>query len=156
MQEEECKTRSCSYSVTQSYLNLCDPMGCSPLAPLSMGFPRQEYWSGLPFPLPDPGTEPMSPASPALADEFFTAEPPEKPKTLSALFFITYPRLQAPVYVIPSDSPWWGLNSSGTSVLCSSLIWQRINIIFLFPPGSVSVFLFSIGGQGAKILAVTG
>ena len=32
--------------------------------PLSMGFPRQEYWSGLPFPslgdLPDPGTEPMS------------------------------------------------------------------------------------------------
>ena len=35
-------------------------------APLSMGFPRQEYWSGQPFPsprdLPDPGIEPMSPA----------------------------------------------------------------------------------------------
>ena len=35
-------------------------------APLSMGFPRQEYWSGLPFPspgnLPLPGIEPMSPA----------------------------------------------------------------------------------------------
>ena len=35
-------------------------------APLSMGFPRQEYWSGLPFPapgdLPDPGIEPRSPA----------------------------------------------------------------------------------------------
>ena len=35
-------------------------------APLSMGFPRQEYWSGLPFPspgdLPDPGIEPMSSA----------------------------------------------------------------------------------------------
>ena len=35
-------------------------------APLFMGFPRQEYWSGLPFPspgnLPDPGTKPMSPA----------------------------------------------------------------------------------------------
>ena len=35
-------------------------------APLSMGFPRQEYWSGLPFPspgdLPNPGTEPGSPA----------------------------------------------------------------------------------------------
>ena len=35
-------------------------------APLSMGFPRQEYWSGLPFPspgdLPHPGTEPESPA----------------------------------------------------------------------------------------------
>ena len=35
-------------------------------AALPMGFPRQEYWSGLPFPppedLPDPGTEPSSPA----------------------------------------------------------------------------------------------
>ena len=37
---------------------------------LSMGFSRQEYWSGLPFPtpadLPDPGMEPKSPASPEL------------------------------------------------------------------------------------------
>ena len=49
-------------------------------AHLSMGFPRQEYWSGLPFSspgdLPDPGTEP---SSPALAGEFFTPEPLEKP-----------------------------------------------------------------------------
>ena len=42
-------------------------MDCSPCqAPMSMGFPRQEYWSGLPFPplgdLPDPGIEPASPA----------------------------------------------------------------------------------------------
>ena len=48
-------------------------------APLSMRFPRLEYWSGLPFPspgdLPDRGIEPMSPASPALADGFFTAKP---------------------------------------------------------------------------------
>ena len=44
-------------------------------APLSMGFPRQEYWSGLPCPplgdLPDPGIEPASLASPALAGRFF-------------------------------------------------------------------------------------
>ena len=44
-------------------------------APLSMGFPRQEYWSGFPFPppgdLPDPGIEPESSASPALAGVFF-------------------------------------------------------------------------------------
>ena len=44
-------------------------------APLTMGFPRQEYWSGLPCPLPgdlpDPGIEPMSLTSPALAGEFF-------------------------------------------------------------------------------------
>ena len=52
-------------------------------APLTMGFPRQEYWSGLPFPssgdLLDPGIEPMSPASPTLAGRFFTTEPPGKP-----------------------------------------------------------------------------
>ena len=45
-------------------------------APLSMGFSRQKYWSGLPFPppgdLPDPGIEP---ASPAVAGGFFTTEP---------------------------------------------------------------------------------
>ena len=44
-----------------------------------MGFPRQEYCSGLPFPspgdLPRSGTEPLSPASPALASKFFTAAP---------------------------------------------------------------------------------
>ena len=46
-------------------------------APLSMEFSRQEYWSGLPFPspggLPDPGIEPTSLKSPALASGFFTS-----------------------------------------------------------------------------------
>ena len=45
-------------------------------APPSMGFSRQEYWSGLPclppWDLPDPGIEPVSLASPALAGRFFT------------------------------------------------------------------------------------
>ena len=58
-----------------------------------MGFPRQEYWSGLPFPspgdLPDPGIESMSPA---LAGGFFTTEPPGKPEEYSTvhthIFFI--------------------------------------------------------------------
>ena len=43
--------------------------------PLSIGFSRQEYWSGLPWPppggLPDPGIEPASPTSPALQAYFF-------------------------------------------------------------------------------------
>ena len=47
--------------------------------PLSMRFPRQEYWSGLSFlspgNLPSPG---IKPTSPALAGRFFTTEPPEK------------------------------------------------------------------------------
>ena len=45
-------------------------------APLSMGFSRQEYWNGFPCPplgdLPNPGTEPVSLMSPALAGGFFT------------------------------------------------------------------------------------
>ena len=53
-------------------------------APLSMRFPGQKYWSGLPFPppgdLPDPGIEPVTLASLALAGGFFTTEPSEKPQ----------------------------------------------------------------------------
>ena len=49
-------------------------------APPSMGFSRQEYWSGLPFPspgdLPDPGIEP---GSPTLQADALTSEPPGKP-----------------------------------------------------------------------------
>ena len=41
-----------------------------------MGFPRQEYWSGLPFPSPGDRPNPgIGPTSPALAGEFFTTEP---------------------------------------------------------------------------------
>jgi len=51
-------------------------------APLSMEFSRQEYWSGVPYPppgdLPDPGVEPVTLASPALAGVFFTTAPPGK------------------------------------------------------------------------------
>ena len=53
------------------------PWAIAHQASLSMGFSRQEYWSGLPFPstgdLPDPGIEPTSLASPALPDGFFTS-----------------------------------------------------------------------------------
>ena len=52
-------------------------------APLSVGFPKHESWSGLPFPSPgdlsNPGIEPVAPAAPALAGEFFTTESPGKP-----------------------------------------------------------------------------
>ena len=52
-------------------------------APLSMGFSRQEYWTGLPFPppgdLPLPGIEPASLMSPALQADSLPLAPPEKP-----------------------------------------------------------------------------
>ena len=59
--------------------SLATPWTVARQAPLSMGFPRQEYWSALPFPfpgdLPNPGIEPMSPA---LQVDSFTTEPPGK------------------------------------------------------------------------------
>ena len=58
-------------------------------APLSMGFSRQEYWSGLPFPsqgdLPDPGIEPRSPA---LEADALTSEPPGKPLKMRVKIFV--------------------------------------------------------------------
>ena len=59
-------------------MNVCSVVSDSfqPQTPLSMGFPRQEYWSGLPVPsprdLPDPGIEPTSLDIPALAGRFIT------------------------------------------------------------------------------------
>ena len=62
-------------------------VACAHQAPLSMGFPRQEYWSGLPFPssgdLPSPGAEPVYLA---LAGGFFITEPPGKPFLLVLSF----------------------------------------------------------------------
>ena len=67
----------------QSCPTLCNPMDCSLQAPLSMGFSRQEYRSGLPCPppgdLPDPGIKPTSLMSPALASGFFTTSATWKP-----------------------------------------------------------------------------
>ena len=60
----------CACLVAQSCPTLAAPWTVALQAPLSMGFFRQENWSGLPFPspgdLPDPGIEPTSPMSPAL------------------------------------------------------------------------------------------
>ena len=66
--------------VAKSCPTLATPWTVARQAPLSMGFPRHEYWNGLPFPplgdLPDLGIEPTSPA---LAGQIFTSEPPGKP-----------------------------------------------------------------------------
>ena len=57
------------------------PWTVAPQDPLSTGFPRQAYW----WPFPSPGDLPnprVDTASPALADGFFTTEPPGKPKSI--------------------------------------------------------------------------
>ena len=70
----------------QSCLTLCGPVDCSPQAPLSMGFSRQEYWSGLPCrppgDRPDPEIEPVSLMSLVLAGRFFTTSATESSRWL--------------------------------------------------------------------------
>ena len=48
----QCMKVKSESEVAQSCLTLSDPMDCSPPAPLSLGFSRQEYWSGVPLPSP--------------------------------------------------------------------------------------------------------
>ena len=68
---------------------LATPWPVARQAPLSMGFPRQEYWSGLPFPspgdLPDPG---MELRSPALEADSLLTEAPGKPLFIDFFFFL--------------------------------------------------------------------
>ena len=65
------------------------PWTVARLVPVSMGFSRQEHWSGLPFPppgdLPDPGIEPVSLGSPPVSGGFFTPAPPGKPRVLGTV-----------------------------------------------------------------------
>ena len=79
------------YSVSHVQL-FAVPQTVAHQVPLSMGFPRQEDWSGLPFPslgdLPYPGIEP---ASPALAGRFFTTEPPGKPWKIGTCVHVDLP-----------------------------------------------------------------
>ena len=78
--------RVCSCSVVPD--SFVTPWPVARQAPLSMGFPRQEYWSVLQCPSPghlsNPGIEPTSPE---LAGGFFTAEPPGEALYLAVLFF---------------------------------------------------------------------
>ena len=74
------------------------PQTIAHLAPLSVGFTRQEYWSGLPLPspghLPNPRTEPQSPA---LTGRFFTTVPPGKPQLCLLAFILN----------MKSSKAWW-------------------------------------------------
>ena len=92
----QCCLNFCCCLVGKSCLTLGDLTDCS--LP-GLGFPRQEYWSGLPFPSPgDPPDPGIETASPALAGRFFTTEPPGKPcislyihTHISPLFWISFP-----------------------------------------------------------------
>ena len=123
-------------------------------APLSMGFSRQEYWSGLPFPppgyLPKPGSKPTSLASPALAGGFFTTVPPGKPNhTFKALNFahdLSYHFMSAfnqALHQTPHTQylqPCW-LQLSAVLMQTTSVLSEFSNVISLLPRNSL-LFLF--------------
>ena len=74
----------CMHTQSLSHVGLfATPWTAALQAPLSTGFSRKGYWSGLPLLTPgddpDPGIEPTSLASPALAGRFLTTEPPGRP-----------------------------------------------------------------------------
>ena len=84
-------TYCCCCLVIKSCLTLATPWTVVCQAPRSIRFFRQEYWNGLPFPSPgdllDPGIEP---ASPELANGFFTTEPTGKPMLWHACVLYVY------------------------------------------------------------------
>ena len=77
----------CCGSITKLCTILATPWTAACQAPMSIGFFRQEYWNGLPFPSPadilNPGIEPLSPA---LQADSLATESPWKPKALENSF----------------------------------------------------------------------
>ena len=126
----------------QLHPNLCDLWTVAHQAPPSMGFSRQESWvawSGLPCPppgyLPDPGVEPWSLMSPALASRFFTTSITWDAHPLLYLHFKTK-YLEFTYVVIPTMR----------MILGTSLVvhWLRIHL-------AVQGGMGQIPGRGIKI-----
>ena len=90
-------------------LDSATPWTVAHQAPLSTGFPRQQYWSGLPFPtpgdLPDPRIKPMSPVSPELQAHSLPAEPFGKPIYIYEIF--SHKKNE----FLPFTTIWMGLES---------------------------------------------
>ena len=93
-------------------------------APLSIGFPRQEYWSGLLF--PSPGDLPDSriePESPALASTFFTTESPGKPQHVDVQFGSV---VQSFSRVCLFATPWTAVHQASLSITNS---WSLLKLM---------------------------
>ena len=90
--------------------------------PLSVGFFRQEHWGGLlflpPGNLPDPGIEPTTLTSPALAGGFFTTEPPGKPILTVRYCYSAFQKLS----LEKMHWSWWSGEGRGTTRLEN---WQQ-------------------------------
>ena len=108
------------------------PLTVARQAPLSMGFSRQEYWSGLPCPppgdLPNSGIKPVSLRSLALAGGFFTSSTTWEPQTahtlewkssIQGLGCLVQGWVSHHHYLILPSSHWSGLDNTGTYLVPS-------------------------------------
>ena len=95
-------------------------------APLSMGFFRQEYWSGLPCPpsgdLPDPGIEPMSLMSPDWQENSLPLASSGKPWTIICVAYCG----------LLGQSLWWQILCWGPGFCCSSVSSKLVNYSSVF------------------------
>ena len=95
-----------------------------------MRFSRQECWGGLPFPtpgdLPNPGLEPASPESPALAGGFFTMAPLGKPTTFNKVHIFV---------------PLWLVTSLLQEKLTLGYFFNVVVLFFFFPRMEIEVFV---------------
>ena len=107
---------SCTFLKVKRLVALLSPTLCNPMdwwttahqASLSMGFSRQDYWKGLPFPspgdLPNPGIEP---GSPALQLNSLLSEPPGKPTFLNykcCIHFTTINKRRKGIWLIKKET----------------------------------------------------
>ena len=100
-------------------------------APLSMGFFRQEYWSGLPFPspgdLPDPGIKPQSPVSPALQVDSLTPEPSGKCiRAVDKYKVVSFKTYENTIHVGCKTQTYMSVNFV-INGKCSTQLWLMVN-----------------------------
>ena len=108
----------------ESCPTLCDPWAVACQAPLSMGFPRQEYWSGSPFPsLGDLPHSEVEPRSTALQPDSLPTEPPGKPAFENVI-------LRGNPWTSPDWQRYWGTNQVEN---CWS-VWDIIRHASSFSP----------------------
>ena len=142
---ERVKTNACS--ATLSCLTVT-PWTVAHQAPLSMGFLRQEYWNGLPFPppgdLPNSGIEPTSLASPTLAGGFLPTVPPGKPKnkwhlhkTTQFYMLISLSQLAMPNLLIRSTATFHSPQNRGAFPLISEHAIEMLLEQKLYGPVSI-------------------
>ena len=126
-------------------------------APLSMGFSRQEFWSGLPCPPPgdlsDPGIKPAFLMSPALAGRFFTASTTWEAQSISCSVMSDSAILWTvlhPTWVSPGKNTGVGchallqgifLTQGLNPCLLHLLVWQAGSLL-LAPPGKPFVIYY--------------